>query len=70
MLSPNLLGLLREWWRAARKKGWMRPGQPWLFPGYRGQHTSTRQLHRIAIAAVLNRCGQPLSAATAEPVCR
>jgi hypothetical protein len=25
----------------------MPPGQPWLFPGYRGQHTSTRQLHRI-----------------------
>ena len=47
MLSPNLLGLLREWWRAARQKGWMHPGQPWLFPGYRGQHTSTRQLHRI-----------------------
>ena len=47
MLSPNLLELLREWWRAARKKGWMYPGQPWLFPGYRGQHTSSRQLHRI-----------------------
>ena len=25
----------------------MSPGQPWLFPGYRGQHTSARQLHRI-----------------------
>jgi integrase/recombinase XerD len=47
MLSPNLLGLLREWWRAARKKGWMHPSQPWLFPGYRGRHTSSRQLHRI-----------------------
>jgi integrase/recombinase XerD len=47
MLSPNLLRLLRDWWRAARQKGWMHPGQPWLFPGYRGQHTSTRQLHRI-----------------------
>jgi site-specific recombinase XerD len=47
ILSPNLLDLLREWWRAARKKGWMSPGQPWLFPGYRGQHTSARQLHRI-----------------------
>jgi integrase len=47
MLSPNLLGLLREWWHAARKKGWMPLGQPWRFPGYRGQHTSTRQLHRI-----------------------
>jgi integrase/recombinase XerD len=47
MLSPNLLELLREWWRAARKKGWMHPGQPWLFPSYRGRHTSARQLHRI-----------------------
>ena len=47
ILSPNLLELLREWWRMARKKGWMPPGQPWLFPGYRGQHTSARQLHRI-----------------------
>jgi site-specific recombinase XerD len=47
ILSPNLLDLLREWWRAARKKGWMSPAQPWLFPGYRGQHTSARQLHRI-----------------------
>jgi integrase/recombinase XerD len=47
MLSPYLLELLREWWRAARKKGWMHPGQPWLFPSYRGRHTSGRQLHRI-----------------------
>ena len=47
MLSPNLLELLRDWWRAARKKGWMPPGQPWLFPSYRGRHTSGRQLHRI-----------------------
>ena len=38
---------LREWWLAARKKGWMHQGQPWLFPGYRGQHMSARQLHRI-----------------------
>jgi len=47
MLSPNLLELLREWWRTARKKGWMHQGQRWLFPGYRGQHMSARQLHRI-----------------------
>jgi integrase/recombinase XerD len=47
MLSSNLLELLRQWWRAARKKGWMPPGQPWLFPSYRGRHTSGRQLHRI-----------------------
>jgi len=51
MLSPNLLQLLRHWWRAARKKGWMYPGQPWLFPGYRGRHMSARQLHRLASKA-------------------
>jgi integrase/recombinase XerD len=47
ILSPNLLELLREWWRVGRKKGWMPPGQPWLVPGYRGQHMSGRQLHRL-----------------------
>ena len=47
ILSLILLEILREWWRVARKKGWMSPSQPWLFPGYRGQHTSARQLHRI-----------------------
>src|SRR5256885_12803402 len=47
ILSPILLEILHEWWRVARKKGWMSPGQPWLFPGYRRQHTSARQLHRI-----------------------
>jgi site-specific recombinase XerD len=47
ILSPNLLDILREWWRAARKKGWMHPGQPWLFPGYRGQPMSRRQLYRL-----------------------
>jgi len=39
ILSPYLLELLRDWWRVARKKGWMSPGQPWLFPSYRGKHT-------------------------------
>ena len=47
ILSPILLEILHEWWRVARKKGWMSPAQLWLFPGYRGQHTSARQLHRI-----------------------
>jgi integrase/recombinase XerD len=36
MLSPNLLELLRDWWRAARKKGWMDPGQPWPSPATAG----------------------------------
>jgi integrase/recombinase XerD len=47
ILSPNLLDILRQWWCAARRKGWMAAGQPWLFPGYRGQHMSRRQLHRL-----------------------
>src|SRR5246127_689752 len=47
ILSPNLLELLRDWWRVARKNGWMAPGQPWLFLGYRGQHMSARQMHRV-----------------------
>lgn len=51
MLSPNLLELLRAWWRIARKKGRMDPGQPWLFPGYRDQHMSARQLHRLVSTA-------------------
>jgi putative colanic acid biosynthesis UDP-glucose lipid carrier transferase len=46
---------LRDWWRAARKKGWMAPGQPWLFPGYRAQHMSARQLHRLVRPAAARR---------------
>ncbi|MEO5338803.1 MAG: site-specific integrase [Magnetospirillum sp. WYHS-4] len=62
MLSPNLLELLREWWRHGRRTGRITPGQPWLFPGYRGQHMSTRQLHRVvrlaaARAGVTKRVG-------------
>jgi site-specific recombinase XerD len=38
---------LRDWWRVARKKGWMAAGQPWLLPSYRGQHMSARHLHRL-----------------------
>ena len=53
--SPNLLDILREWWRAVRKKGWMHPGQLWLFPGYRGQHMSRRQLHRLVSSCPLGR---------------
>jgi integrase/recombinase XerD len=28
MLSPNLLDLLREYWREARPEGWLFPGKP------------------------------------------
>src|SRR5207248_6910445 len=51
ILSPILLEILRDWWCVAHKKGWMAPGQPWLFPGYRGQHMSARQLHRLVCLA-------------------
>jgi len=70
ILSPNLLDILREWWRAARKKGWMHPGQPWLFPGYRGS-TSVgasfigsfawqRRTPALPSVLVFTRCGTAL----------
>jgi site-specific recombinase XerD len=51
MLSPDLLGLLRQWWKIGHRQGVVhRDG--WLFPG---QHDlkpiSTRQLHRIVVEA-------------------
>lgn len=51
MLSPDLLGLLRQWWKIGHRQGVVhRHG--WLFPG---QHSlkpiSTRQLHRIVVEA-------------------
>jgi integrase/recombinase XerD len=47
MLSPNLLALLREWWREGRRQGAMLP-EGWLFPGQNPiRPISTRQLSRI-----------------------
>lgn len=40
MLSPRLLDLLREWWRIARPRVWLFPGQNPINPA------STRQLNR------------------------
>ena len=46
MLSPQLLGLLREWWRAARPQAWLFPGQNPVNP------MSARQLvHAVHAAA-------------------
>jgi len=45
MLSPALLELLRDWWRAARPQGWLFPGRPPVNP------MSTRQLSRACHAA-------------------
>jgi site-specific recombinase XerD len=40
MLSPDLLELLRTWWRAARPRGWLFPGRD------PAQPVTTRQLDR------------------------
>jgi integrase/recombinase XerD len=50
MLSPEMIDLLRQWWKARR--GSDAPTTPlqerWLFPGHkRGQPMSTRQLNRL-----------------------
>jgi site-specific recombinase XerD len=47
MLSADLLGLLRDWWRLGREKEVMLPGG-WLFPGQNPVNPmTTRQLSRI-----------------------
>ena len=45
MLSPQLLELLRAWWRAARPQGWLFPGQNRVSP------LTPRQLNRACHAA-------------------
>ena len=45
MLSPVLLGLLRDWYRVARPQGWLFPGQNPTNP------MTTRQLTRACHAA-------------------
>ena len=45
MLSPHLLGLLRDYWREARPQGWLFPGRPPVAP------ISTRQLNRACVTA-------------------
>jgi integrase/recombinase XerD len=51
MLSPQLLQLLRAWWREGKRRGVMLP-RGWLFPG-RNPVTplSTRQMNRAVHAA-------------------
>ena len=51
MLSPQLLELLRAWWREGKSRGVMLP-QGWLYPG-RNPVTplSSRQLNRAVHAA-------------------
>jgi integrase/recombinase XerD len=45
MLAPDLLELLRAWWRVGRPHGWLFPGRDRLQP------LSTRQLNRIVVTA-------------------
>jgi integrase/recombinase XerD len=45
MLSPQLLELLRDWWRMARPQVWLFPGRDPLLP------MTTRQLNRAVHAA-------------------
>jgi site-specific recombinase XerD len=45
MLSPQLLQLLREWWKAARPQVWLFPGQNPISP------VTARQLNRAVTAA-------------------
>jgi integrase/recombinase XerD len=51
MLSPQLLELLRDWWREGRRLGVLLP-RGWLFPGRNLlEPLSTRQLNRAVHAA-------------------
>jgi len=45
MLSPQLLELLRAWWKAARPRAWLFPGQNPVNP------ITARQLNRAVTAA-------------------
>jgi len=51
MLSPQLLKLLRVWWREGRRRSLLLPGG-WLFPGFNPvEPLSTRQFSRAVRAA-------------------
>jgi integrase/recombinase XerD len=50
MLPPEVLALLRQWWKArsTRHVAGVPPQERWLFPGRRpGLHLTTRQLSRL-----------------------
>ena len=54
MLSPQLLALLRLWWREGKRRGVMLP-HGWLFPGRNAlEPVSTRQLNRAVHEAAEN----------------
>jgi site-specific recombinase XerD len=45
MLSPNLLDLLRAYWKVARPSGYLFPGRD------PGRHISTKRIHQVCIKA-------------------
>jgi site-specific recombinase XerD len=56
MLSPYLLELLRQWWRATRPRGWLFPGRDPVQP------VTTRQLNRAChAAAMMAKLDKPVS---------
>ncbi len=56
MLSPELLELLRAWWRMARPQGWLFPGRD------AGQPITARQLNRaLKVAAASAGLDKPVS---------
>lgn len=66
MLSPQLLELLRLWWREGKRQSVLLP-HDWLFPGRSyTDPISTRQLHRAVCeaadaAGICKRVSSPLN---------
>jgi integrase len=63
MLSPQLLELLRDWWRIERPRGWLFPGQNPV------NHLTTRHLNRVvhATAQAAEPAGHPARRRCARP---
>ena len=57
MLSPQLLELLRDWWRAARPPVWLFPGQNPINPVT--QRQINRAMHAAAQAAGISKRVSP-----------
>ena len=71
MLSPQLLELLRVWWREGRRRSLLLPGG-WLFPGRNPvEPLSARQfcraVHAAAQAAGIKKRVSPIRCGTASP---
>ncbi len=65
MLSPQLLELLREWWRAARPQAWLFPGQNPVNPMSARQ--LVRAVHAAAQAAGIASACRRIRCGTASP---